>query len=124
MLNYDEEIKKIETDYFGNAFNNLSNFKVLVKEKNGVLKAYLLYQVVFDEAEIISVFVKEEFRKMGLATELINELKESCKTIFLDVASNNYKAYNLYLKLGFKKYNKRLKYYSDNSDAILMKWSC
>lgn len=124
MLNYKNEIKKIETDYFGNAFNNLSNFKVSIKEENGVLKAYLIYQVVLDEAEIISVFVKEEYRNQGLASKLINELKASCKIIYLDVASNNYNAYNLYLKLGFKEYNKRLKYYSDNSDAILMKWSC
>lgn len=120
MPNYLEEIRELERVNFG---SNLDNFSYLINEENGVLTSYLTYYKVLDEIEIISVFTKEEYRNCNKASNLINSLKNIGNVIFLEVNENNYKAFNLYKKLGFSIYNKRENYYNNKDTAILMKWS-
>lgn len=123
MTKYLDEVKEIERLYFKASFDDFSSFYILTVEDKG-LEAYLIYSLVLEEAEIISIFVKEKFRRQGLATKLINELKQKAKVIYLEVNENNSKAYNLYRKLGFVVYHQRLKYYDNKDTALLMKWSC
>lgn len=125
MLKYLEEIKEIEKKYFNCSFLDLENTnrKVLIKEIDNNLASYLIYNFVLDEAEIISVYTKEKYQNLGLATSLIESLKQKYCNIFLEVNENNIKAYNLYIKLGFIVYGNRPKYYNNKDMAILMKWS-
>ena len=117
-----EEIKRIENEVFKASFDNLDNYHLLIEEDNE-LKGYLLYSKVLDEAEIISIYVKEKYRNNKIASKLINLLQSKVNYIYLEVNENNVIAYHLYNKLGFIEYGRRKKYYG-NDDAIMMKWSC
>ena len=97
-----------------------------VSDEEGVITSYVAYQVVLDEATIMSVATKDEFRKKGFAQKLLNEtfekLKEKeIKKVFLEVRSKNTNAISLYEKNNFKQMSVRYNYYKDPlDDAIIM----
>ena len=82
-----------------------------------------------DECHITNLAVHEDFRRMGIATKLIDEILKLCKehqtqTAILEVRVNNFIAQSLYSKYGFKPEIIRKGYYKnpDNTreDAIVM----
>ena len=87
---------------------------------------YVCFSCVIDEAEITRIAVRPSYRREGIATELIEFLKEylskkGCKTILLEVRASNIAAKSLYNKLGFVTYAVRKNYYhSPDEDAVLM----
>lgn len=119
------KIEKLEKIVIGNSLGVINpDLKILVAlDENNNFLGYLNYNLWLDEAEIISVATSLDHLKQGVATALIKSLLMQVSACFLDVKESNFKAYNLYLKLGFKKYGKREAYYHDGSTAILMKWS-
>ena len=93
----------------------------IIASENG----FIVWRVVADEAEIISIGVAPEKRRSGIAGALIllmeQELKKSrVVNVFLEVSEVNYPAKKLYEKYGFKPAGKRPKYY-DGTDAIIMR---
>lgn len=95
--------------------------KYLVYKKDDYV-AILSYSVMYELIEINYIYVKEEYRKKGIATKLLQELiKENHdkENITLEVNENNQNAINLYKKLGFIEVAKRKQYYG-SEDAILM----
>ncbi|GLI54049.1 ribosomal protein S18-alanine N-acetyltransferase [Thermodesulfovibrio yellowstonii] len=97
-----------------------------VAEFNGEIVGYIVLRKILDEAELLSIAVKPELRRKGIATELIknvlNEVKDSVKTCFLEVRVSNKEAISFYEKIGFKKAGLRKKYYLlPEEDAIIMK---
>lgn len=112
-----------------NSFKNelLNPHSILrVAEFSGEIVGYIVLRKILDEAELLSIAVKPELRRKGIATELIknvlNELKDSVKTCFLEVRVSNKKAISFYEKIGFKKVGLRKKYYLlPEEDAIIMK---
>jgi len=92
----------------------------IIMSQNG----FIVYRIVVDEAEIITIGVNPEKRRGGIASAMVGiiekNLKNQCvKKIFLEVASNNIPAQKLYENCGFKAVGLRPKYY-DGVDAILM----
>ncbi|MCI5703253.1 MAG: GNAT family N-acetyltransferase [Erysipelotrichaceae bacterium] len=92
--------------------------------KDDKIIGYISYQIMYERAELNYIFVKEEERKKGVASKMLeymlNNLKEECiETIDLEVNSLNKKAINLYQKYGFKTVSIRKKYY-DGIDGFLM----
>jgi ribosomal-protein-alanine N-acetyltransferase len=90
----------------------------------GSENAMLIYRVLPDEAEIITIAVHPDVRRSGLASALIaimeKDLKEkNVNRVLLEVAANNLSARGLYEKLGFKQISVRPKYY-DGVDGLLM----
>ena len=90
-------------------------------------QAFLLAQMAGDQAELLYLFVHPLYRGKGLASMLIENLKERVirlewKPIFLEVRPSNQKAIGLYIKHGFSIVNRRRNYYSDGEDAIIMQW--
>ncbi len=84
---------------------------------------FIIYRVSFDTLDITDVFVKEEYRNKGYASELMGYLIDNNKdieNIVLEVREDNIAAINLYKKFNFKEISKREKYYKDK-DAIIMK---
>lgn len=104
--------------------NPQSIFKVAeVDEK---IIGYVVFRIVLDEAELLSIAVKPSFRNRGIAKALlsatINELKDKVKACYLEVRVSNQPAINLYKKLGFKVCGVRKNYYIiPEEDALLMK---
>ncbi len=92
----------------------------IIMSENG----FIVYRIVCDEAEIITIGVNPEKRRLGIASAMIGIIEKNIKNqgvkkIFLEVASNNVAGQNLYKNNGFLPVGIRPKYY-DGVDAILM----
>ena len=86
---------------------------------------FILFQIVADECEIITIAVLPKFQGKGFARAMITEMLGVCsvmrvKKVFLEVSTKNTSAISLYKKFTFSEYNRRSKYYADGSDAILL----
>ena len=89
------------------------------------LVGVITLDVSFETADLEDIVVKNQFRKQGVASELLkmaeSQLKESgvCK-IFLEVRASNQTAINFYSKKGFEQISTRKSYYSDGENALVM----
>ena len=97
---------------------------VCAKIENQVI-GFAGIKIVLDTADIMDIAIKEEFRRQGIATLLLNNIFDICnekniKTINLEVNEENFSAIRLYQKFGFKENGRRKKYYDNKFDAILM----
>lgn len=109
---------------FLSEFENKFSYFKFISNDNKIL-GFIIYRIVFDEAEILDIVVDKSFRGLKIGKYLlnfaINDIKsKNCKVIFLEVHQNNIIAQNLYRSVGFKQYSIRKQYY-DKFDAILMK---
>jgi ribosomal protein S18 acetylase RimI-like enzyme len=80
-------------------------FRVILAIKDNKVVGYIDITHKYEENEPYDVFVKEEYRNMGIATDMLSyaiELDKN-KRIMLLVDISNEKAIRLYEKLGFKK---------------------
>ncbi len=79
-----------------------------------------------NEAFVASIAVDAEYRSRGIAEKLIKLSIDNifslsiCTNVKLNVRLSNYKAQNLYEKLGFQKTKLVQQYYNDKEDAYLM----
>lgn len=85
---------------------------------------FVVWRVVADEAEIITIGVHPDARRGGIADAMLTLVesdvkKRGGKKIFLEVAENNVPARALYEHNGYVQIGVRPKYY-DGTDAILM----
>ena len=92
----------------------------IIMSENG----FIVYRIVVDEAEIITIGVNPDFRRLGIASAMIGIIEKTIKNqgvkkLFLEVASNNIPGQKLYENCGFNRVGLRPKYY-DGVDAILM----
>ncbi len=105
--------------------NNLSVYYSALDE-NDNLVGYLGAWLIFEEAHVTTIAVKEEFKKRGIADTLMLMLIDECyknmvKYITLEVRVSNVPALGLYAKWGFKDIGVRKGYYQDNNeDALIM----
>ena len=80
-------------------------FRVILAIKDDKVVGYVDITHKYDENEPYDVFVKEEYRNMGIATDMLSyaiELDKN-KRIMLLVDIDNEKAIRLYEKVGFEK---------------------
>ena len=112
LKNFNYELNK---ESFDNDF-----LKTLVYE-DGLINGVLVYQYIYNRAEIDYIIVDNNYRKIGIATKLLKYLEDSYKldNITLEVRESNKSAINFYLKNGFKEVTRRKNYYKDE-DGILM----
>lgn len=106
------------------SFLSDENYKIFKVEFENAVVGFVILQLT-DEANIVSIAVKKEFRNLGLATKLIEKSEEfsrnkNINALSLEVSEKNITAYLLYKKLGFVERRKRKSYYDDGSDAIEM----
>lgn len=91
---------------------------------NDEIVGYMMLQFT-DEACVMSVAVKKEYRNLGLASRMFDKAYEIMRekdinAISLEVKYDNITAYNLYSKLGFETRRVRKGYYSDGQDCLEM----
>lgn len=107
-------------------FLNRDSSRVLGISKHGGLKAYIAFQILLDEAEIINLGVHPECRNAGMGKSLVAKALDTCrragvKTVFLEVRSSNIPALHIYHGLGFTSKGCRKAYYQDNlEDAMVL----
>ena len=92
----------------------------IIASQNG----FVVWRVVADEAEIITIGVHPDARKAGIASAMLAIIEADAKKrgatkMFLEVAENNHPARVLYEHNGYIQIGMRPKYY-DGVDAILM----
>ena len=94
----------------------------LSSQKDNLLSGFIIYRVVSDEAEVITIATHSKHRKKGCARAMMDEmirraLSERLHEIFLEVDETNLSAINLYQSLGFKNVGKREAYYKSGEQS-------
>ena len=87
----------------------------------------ILMRIAADEAEVLTLAVTPEARRGGIAASLLAEATTiaaamGAKSIFLEVSVTNIAASALYSRAGFTEAGRRPHYYSDNTDALVMRF--
>jgi ribosomal-protein-alanine N-acetyltransferase len=78
-----------------------------------------------NKGHLVSIAVLDEYRRMGIATTLLNESmpeikKHGISEFVLEVRVSNHPAINLYKKFGYKIESVKRKYYRDGENAYYM----
>ena len=111
--NFRDELKLAET--------------LICKNDSGEVLSFLSYRKNKFEREIMVLATTPPHRKLGLQTQLLAELLSEARLnkleIWLEVHEQNSSAIELYKKNKFELQGRRVKYYRDGADALLMKWS-
>ena len=86
----------------------------------------LLARVAMDEAEVLTLAVAPECRRQGVARGLLAAAmtaarERDARTMFLEVAVDNAAAQTLYRQAGFVEAGRRLRYYADGGDALILR---
>ena len=124
MLN---ELEKLHSVCFPNKPWSASDFADLKKSGCDIIASqngFIVWRVVADEAEIITIGVHPDARRGGIAAAMLvlaenDAKKRGASKMFLEVAENNRPARVLYEHNGYVQVGVRPKYY-DGIDAILM----
>lgn len=90
---------------------------------------FILYRVLFDEAEILTLAVNPAWQRQGAARALVHHMLQQCRSqgvtvAHLEVAEDNQAAIALYSRAGFKISARRKAYYArpgGNVDALVMR---
>lgn len=83
--------------------------------------------MILDESHITNIAVHPNYRKQGIASMLLKELLNHCKSqgciaYTLEVRSGNKAARSLYEKHNFKQDGIRKGYYEDNKEDAILMW--
>lgn len=96
---------------------------MLLAESDDQLVGYLCFQQILDECHILNVAVHPDFRRRGIARQLVVRLMKQYPDVrdwFLEVRFSNVPARSLYEGMGFQVIGKRVRYYRDGEDALVM----
>lgn len=103
-------------------------YRCLVVTDRGQICGYAIYSIALDEAHLLNLCVSPEWRRVGLASILIDHvLREltlaGVDRVFLEVRPSNKPALKLYAKQGFEKVGRRPGYYpaaDGREDALVL----
>ena len=105
--------------------NALSAFLVALDDA-GRVAGYAGLQVVLDEGTITNIAVRPEYRRQGVAHQLLDVFLNFARGnrlafLTLEVRASNYGAIALYGELGFRAVGRRKNYYEHpKEDALIM----
>lgn len=94
----------------------------LIDDRGGMLMG----RVIAGEAEVLTLAVVPAARRQGIATALLRVARREAiarggSVMFLEVATGNGAALALYRRDGFVEVGRRRCYYSDGSDALVLR---
>ena len=128
------KIAAIEKECFSEPWSENAVNEFILSNRNVILCAfshdtlcgYVSATQVLDEVSIANVAVSEKFRRVGIASILIEALVDRCISqnatfVTLEVRKSNFPAISLYEKFGFKTEGLRKNYYKyPTEDALVM----
>ncbi len=130
--NHLEEIKEALENEFDDFWNynilkeelNSSNSKYIVAILNKEIMGFAGVKFALDQADIMNIVTRKDYRNKGIGTLLLNELISICKefkanSIFLEVNEDNKPAIKLYEKAGFESVGIRKNYYKDKNGIVM-----
>lgn len=111
-------------DGFRDIMNNPSFQSMGVFSKTDLV-GYIFYYVVLDELHVMNIAIDPKHRKHGIGEKLLDKVhefgkKHKIKFAYLEVRETNDAAKKLYEKLGYQKQGRRIGYYANREDALLM----
>ncbi|PWH19292.1 MAG: ribosomal-protein-alanine N-acetyltransferase [Anaerolineae bacterium] len=92
----------------------------------GMVVGVIVVWLVVDEAHIATLAVHPDYRRRGIATQLLQTALQACarlgmRSATLEVRAGNLAAQTLYRRFGFEVVGRRRAYYQDNhEDALIM----
>lgn len=126
-----EDVCRIEAENFSRPWTRVSfenelvkdNCDFLVYESDGRVAGYIIFWYILNEAEIGNIAVSVDYRRRGIAAELIKmciNKHPEVSTVFLEVEKTNTGAICLYEKFGFTETGLIRDYYGKGRDAQRM----
>lgn len=122
-----EELLKIEAEAFPKSQYDLGQFwnlhqtypNTFLVDVTELINGYIVFSL---EGHLISMAVRFDRRRKGIATRLVQEASAYCgdKPLLLEVRVSNVGAQEFYLALGFNFIGRAKGYYHDGEDALLM----
>ena len=115
-------------DSINNELNNqLAKYIIAQDLSTEEVVGFVGVWIIAGEGDITNIAVSHKYRKKGIASELLINLFDLCKTfncedITLEVRASNIAAQNLYKKFNFKEEGLRKGYYSDNGEDAIIMW--
>jgi len=111
-------------NFYPNIYNKDNNKLFIAIDDNNIIGYIYIKLISIDgidnnkELLIDALYIEEDYRNKGIATSLINKVKEysinnNIKYISINVLDKNIKAKNLYNKLGFNINSLGLKYINE-----------
>ena len=121
MISIHRQIFKEDNKTFFENLKTKEYYHTFVAEQNSQVVAYCIISEIMGDAEIINIATLDGYRQKGIAKNLLNFALENINytKCFLEVATKNIGAINLYKACGFIEISRRQKYYGDD-DAIIM----
>jgi len=90
-------------------------------EEDNKIKGFIIANKLYENVEILLIYVDKKYRKCGIASSLLRDLEENTvDNLWLEVSVENKPALALYKKNGFNIHFIRKKYYK-GIDAYVMK---
>ena len=99
----------------------------LVAQEGERLAGYVGSQTVLDETDMMNIAVHPDYRRCGVARQLVEELvadlkRRGSRCLTLEVRASNDPARKLYEKLGFQQIGLRKNYYRNpREDALILR---
>ena len=104
-------------------------FSLFLKGDDGGLLGFIILRCVVDEAELLNVGVRPQYRQNGYGSRLLKAMVDvlkntAIKSVFLEVRETNIAAQKLYIANGFRLVGRRGDYYDlgdkGREDALIM----
>ncbi|MFN7683828.1 MAG: ribosomal protein S18-alanine N-acetyltransferase [Oligoflexia bacterium] len=94
-------------------------------ETDQLIAGYVVFWLMFDEAQILNIAVDFPYRGLGYGKKMIRQvvaeaLKKEIRRVILDVRKGNDPAISLYQSMRFAISHVRRGFYSDGEDAYTM----
>lgn len=115
-------------DSITNELNNpLAKYIIAEDLETNEVIGFVGIWIIAGEGDITNIAVNPNYRKQGVASNLLLNLLDICKSlncnnITLEVRESNIPAQNLYKKFDFKEEGIRKGYYSDNGENAIIMW--
>lgn len=89
------------------------------------VKGYIGTWIEQDRAEIVNFYVDEDYQGLGFGSMMLDFFVALCEetnvpNISLEVRESNIKAQKLYEKFGFEFSHRRVQYYKNSEDALVL----
>ena len=129
-----KEVAELEKQCFSTPWSETSLLEELNKNNSyflvaihttGQLVGYIGFNFILDEGYITNIAVHTNFRRCGIARNLLQEIidfsqRRQLKFVSLEVRKSNIPAISLYEKMGFSSVGERTNFYSTPTENALI----
>lgn len=89
------------------AIKELNGYRVFIVEYDNVMIGFCMLRTMYDTGkEYGTLAIKEEYRNMGIGTQIYQFLIEQAGEVWIDVRNDNIASYQAAIKAGFQVYHR------------------